>query len=53
MCSGQGLQAYKGTEEDVDNGDEGLSDEQTLPEVHRTSHLRQEGNEHDGTRVGV
>lgn len=46
-------EAYKGTEEDVDNGDEGLGDEETLPEVHRASHLRQEGDEHDSTGVGV
>lgn len=47
------MRTHKGTEEDVDNGDEGLRDEQTLPEVHGTSHLGQEGDEHDGSRVSI
>jgi hypothetical protein len=53
ICSREQLNTYKGTEEDVDNGDKGLRNEQTLPEVHRASHLGQEGDEHHSSRVGI
>jgi hypothetical protein len=44
---------YEGTKEDVDHGDEHLSEEETLPEIHRVTHLRQESNKQQSTTVRV
>lgn len=44
---------YESSEEDIDNANESLRAEHGFPEIHGMAHLRQEGNEEDGSRVGV
>lgn len=41
------------TEQEVDDADEGLGAEETLPEVHGVAHLSEEIDEEEGTGVGV
>lgn len=43
----------KGTEEDVDDADEGLGAQHSLPEIPWVTHLSEESNEEKGTTVGV
>jgi hypothetical protein len=45
--------SYKGSKEDIDNGDESLCEENGLPEVQWLAHLRQEGDKQQSSRVGV
>jgi len=41
------------TEQEVDDADEGLGAEKTLPEVHGVAHLSEESNEEESTSVGI
>ncbi len=43
----------EGTEEDVDNADEGLCGEHSLPEIPWVTHLSQESDEEKSTTVRV
>ena len=45
--------AYKDTEENVDNADEDLGAQQSLPEVHRVAHLSQKGHEEQSTAPAI
>lgn len=44
---------YKGTEQNIDEADKQLCNEEPLPEIHRVSHLSQEGDEEKSTTVAV
>ena len=43
----------KGTEEDIDNADEGLCGQHSLPEIPWVTHLSKESDEEKSTTVGV
>lgn len=43
----------KDSEQEVDDADECLGAEETLPEIHGVAHLSEESNEEEGTSVGV
>jgi len=45
--------SYKGSEEDIDHGDETLCEEHGLPEIQWLAHFGQEGDEQQSSRVGV
>ena len=44
-----GQSTYKGAEEDVDNANEELGAEHSLPEIHWVTHLSKESDEQKGT----
>lgn len=49
----RGRITYEGTKENVDNADEDLCAQKTLPKVHRVPHLSQEGDKEQGTSPAV
>ena len=44
---------YKGTEEDINDGNESLCEEHGLPEIQGLTHLGQKGDEQQSSGVGV
>jgi len=44
---------YESSEKDIDDRDEELCAEHGFPEIHRMPHLGQEGDEQNGSGIGV
>jgi len=47
------FETHIGAKKDVDHGDEGLCDKQTLPEIPWVAHLGEKGDEKKRTTVGI